>query len=462
MLLNIFSCWKNSRQIDSVFTCLLLAVACEPIRLSLSGWSRYRVKYSIAAIRFIAIFTLLSLALAGCGDMNFDWDDKTETAHICFTWEFPENCSVETTVYDAENRLIAEGLWPSIDGYAVLYNVPAGPDNTIIVLGQSDQNTVYRFERSSVYLVQDVCTDVNVVDPVYFSPELLVPDDGEILTGNRLEWGAVDGADMYLIEIAEESDFSDLVTADSISSTYFEPSNLMPSSTYYWRVIAIDAMGNEGVVSDFQAFETPSTDAGLVAYYPFSGTPEDHSGQFNHGTIVNEVTLTPDRFGNPDEAYAFGGSDDYISVPHDASLDAATHMTIAAWIRPTITHGRYILKKNGAFSLDIYPGKARALFSRQGYISTDFSIEGNSEIVEDEWQHIAASCDENVLKIYYNGHLEKAVSTGGGIKTSSNPLLIGRYSGTSFNGAIDEIRVYRRTLSENEIIALYLQTDPVN
>jgi hypothetical protein len=53
---------------------------------------------------------------------------------------------------------------------------------------------------------------------------------------------------------------------------------------------------------------------GLVANYPFSGTPNDVSGNNHHGVLVNGPTLTSDRFGAANSAYHFDGVDDYIRI----------------------------------------------------------------------------------------------------------------------------------------------------
>jgi hypothetical protein len=65
---------------------------------------------------------------------------------------------------------------------------------------------------------------------------------------------------------------------------------------------------------------------GLVGYYPFNGNANDESG--NHGT-VHGATLTEDRFGNPNNAYSFDGSDDYINAN---PINLFQSNTITAWV----------------------------------------------------------------------------------------------------------------------------------
>ena len=69
---------------------------------------------------------------------------------------------------------------------------------------------------------------------------------------------------------------------------------------------------------------------GLVGYWPFNGNANDESGNNNNGT-VSGATLTTDRFGNANKAYSFDGTNDYISVLDNNSLDLTNQLTLSAW-----------------------------------------------------------------------------------------------------------------------------------
>src|SRR5215475_7065552 len=73
---------------------------------------------------------------------------------------------------------------------------------------------------------------------------------------------------------------------------------------------------------------------GLLAYYPFNGNANDASGNNNHGTPMNGVQLTTDRFGNANSAYLFDGVDDYITIPNSASLNPTNAMSVALYFNP--------------------------------------------------------------------------------------------------------------------------------
>jgi hypothetical protein len=77
------------------------------------------------------------------------------------------------------------------------------------------------------------------------------------------------------------------------------------------------------------AAQPTSGRAGLVARYRLDGDATDASGNGNHGTLL-QATPTNDRAGKARAAFAFDGTDDYISVPYAAPLQPAM-VTLALW-----------------------------------------------------------------------------------------------------------------------------------
>ncbi len=67
---------------------------------------------------------------------------------------------------------------------------------------------------------------------------------------------------------------------------------------------------------------------GLRAYYPFSGNANDASGN-NNNPSFNNATLTADRFGNPNSAYHFNGTNNYMQVANNPTLNMTNQMSIA-------------------------------------------------------------------------------------------------------------------------------------
>lgn len=74
-------------------------------------------------------------------------------------------------------------------------------------------------------------------------------------------------------------------------------------------------------------------ESGRVSYFLFNGNAQDEEAT-NHG-IVHGAVPTTDRFGNLNNAYFFDGIDDFIEVPHHASLDFSNNQdfTISVWVK---------------------------------------------------------------------------------------------------------------------------------
>jgi len=205
---------------------------------------------------------------------------------------------------------------------------------------------------------------------------------------------------------------------------------------------------------------------GLVAYYPFNGNANDESGNGNNGTVYGAI-LTEDRFGNPDSAYSFDGADDYIEVLDDDTLDLSGGLTISAWINSSDTSGaRDIVAKWGAglkrsyiFKDHNWSDKLRIELSKGGS-SVLADLEGTSSIIPGNWIHVCATYDSTAVKLYFNG-TQDATSPASGVITSSDAsLIIGGVIENSvlsecFGGILDDIRIYNRALSEEEIQELF-------
>lgn len=91
---------------------------------------------------------------------------------------------------------------------------------------------------------------------------------------------------------------------------------------------------------------------------------------------------------------------------------------------------------------------------------TSFYAKQSNSIHPYKWYHIVGIINENEISLYINGDLVDKMSFAGSLINTSAPIVIGKASYTSkptryFNGIIDELRIYNRTLSINEITKLY-------
>jgi len=211
---------------------------------------------------------------------------------------------------------------------------------------------------------------------------------------------------------------------------------------------------------------------GLVGWWPFNGNADDESGNGNNGT-VNGATLTSDRNGNNNAAYSFDGVDDKINILHNSILNMGLNdFSISFYFNvSTPTNDlRYILGKR-FYSL----GNGYSVYiNNNGKINAEI-LDNNSttdnssttNIISSNWYFFTVVFNRNGnSEIYINGVLESSlpISNENGSLTNSNDLFIG-YFGQSgpactngclfFEGKLDDIGIWNRALTQQEITALY-------
>jgi hypothetical protein len=221
---------------------------------------------------------------------------------------------------------------------------------------------------------------------------------------------------------------------------------------------------------------------GLVAYYPFDGNSNDRSGNDHHGVIHGGVTVVADRFGYAGNALNFDGTSGYIEVSHGYAFNFPNNMTVALWIKSLATSPpdwTSLLDKSfehigvglvGGFWVQQAGASQRTYFMR--YIDTTITSR-NSPFVPTQlglWTHLAFTKSKNVLKSYINGTLVGSsmitADPSGRITSNGNlPLVIGAENtatdnpvtqpGRYFQGVMDDIFLYNRTLLLHEIVSLY-------
>ncbi len=229
-----------------------------------------------------------------------------------------------------------------------------------------------------------------------------------------------------------------VVMDDGLVGDYYKALN-----GYVWPV-------RGGIVS-------PVTDLNLISHWKLDGNAIDNSGNGNNGTVYGAVP-TSDRFGNANSAMSFNGVNNYITVPDSASLKP-NQITMSAWIKPAQLSG-YMDIVSKYYANGYY---LRILDSSLYSARIDFFAAGDSnatgtEVPANIWSHVVSTYDGTYQKVYINGVLKDSKSgMGPAISNVSNPLTIGALTGGGdyFSGAIDDVRVYNRALSQTEVQSLY-------
>ena len=202
-------------------------------------------------------------------------------------------------------------------------------------------------------------------------------------------------------------------------------------------------------------------DSGLAAYYPFSGNTRDESGNGNHG-INNGASLTTDRFGRAGNAYNFNHT--YIEIPNSPSLQSPVNsMTLNFWINISQweNNSAGFMSKSNTGAL----GQYGSIAATNPYIQFDIGgqyVRITRFFALNTWYFITLKWTGQKAILYLNGDPYDSVSFSGTIVPDSNPLILGKHTpGTLryFLGKLDDIRIYNRALTAEEIQMLYLETN---
>lgn len=234
------------------------------------------------------------------------------------------------------------------------------------------------------------------------------------------------------------------------------------------RRILIVALAVIGGLSMYLPVHADLND-GLVAYYKFNGDAKDESGNGNDGT-VNGATLTTDRFGNADSAYSFDGVDDNIRIGDN--FDSYQSITLSAWVSLKAAlddsgdvHG--ILVKRNSHSEKTYvlywapdPNYFTVRFYGDQNCSADDCWVGevsNTNPALEKWYFLTAVFENGNAKLYVNGELESEANSSLSIPDTNAEFTIGSYSDDNgpLHGKVDDVRIYNRVLSGEEIQSLY-------
>lgn len=253
------------------------------------------------------------------------------------------------------------------------------------------------------------------------------------------------------------------------------------------KSLFLTAVATLGLTVATMAQNVPSyvPTSGLVGWWPFNGNANDESGNGNNGT-VNGATLTTDRFGNTNSSYSFDGND-WIEIYNKILPKNRTSFTISFWFYTNNSNGNlqsiitessptqnnYDYNYAGNFSTKLNWGISDYTKSGPG---SGAQVNANTVVKVNTWVFgcLVNDINSNTIKVYHNGILENTVSSSW-YTSMNNNTQIGRGIGGSsgipaayMDGKIDDIGIWSRALSQQEISALFngcqlsVKTQPSN
>ncbi|UCF14022.1 MAG: LamG domain-containing protein, partial [Phycisphaerales bacterium] len=301
------------------------------------------------------------------------------------------------------------------------------------------------------------------------------PDGGNyVRTDVQLSWAGGFRSKLHTVFFGDNFDDVNNATVGVPQATFtYDPGLLANETAYYWRVDEFD--GAETFKGDVWSFTTivdiPISDPNLVGWWNFDeGSGDitvDWSGNSNHGTFRGEPQWT---IGYDLGALEFDGINDYVDMGNNGINGVfdrgSSAFSLTGWVKPfalgpsASNHGtrnvvvaRASDPSNDNFELG---------FSEEGNL--DLYIDengdditktfGGSEVTPGSWHHFAVTFDSGQVRVYLDGNHYVGVFAGTSLdQASGSPFTIGNttHSDIYFRGLIDDVRVYDRVLTAEEI-----------
>ena len=219
---------------------------------------------------------------------------------------------------------------------------------------------------------------------------------------------------------------------------------------------------------------------GLVAYYNFNnGTLNDSSGYGNHVILNNNAVKTADRYGRANNAYLFNGADSYMKVANSASLNPSKAITLMTTFKINGFYSANCVTNqlfgkgwndfiNGFYAMRFYSTvgcqntvdtSKEVFYISYGDLNTRSSVIDNNNLQSNRWYNVIYTYADGVANLYVDGVLRKTVAQPLSFTANDQEMYIGKHGDPSypysFNGVIDEIRIYNKALCPAAVKQLY-------
>ncbi len=222
---------------------------------------------------------------------------------------------------------------------------------------------------------------------------------------------------------------------------------------FFSRALSADeiaAIYNAGSAGKCRPCTPPPS--GLVSWWGGDNNALDIVGT-NNGTLMNGATYGAGKVG---QAFSFDGVDDYVNVPTLTTQNFPSSFTMGAWVKANVLPGSIAVLAGmpGGYQLDLL-SDGGIYFGNSGAM-----VYSNTKISSGSFYHVAASFDAGNVKIYINGIPDQVGTSTNRLGTDWTFQIggFGVYDGPPtgfFQGVIDELEVYDRALTADEISAIY-------
>lgn len=259
------------------------------------------------------------------------------------------------------------------------------------------------------------------------------------------------------------SNFSDLRFIDNTETIELNYT-IENKSDGNWAFVRVNNLGQNSIYMYYgNAAASDNSNASDVYFNPVSvyyldSNANDFVGS-NDGT-VNGATLTT---GYINGSYSFDGVSDYINF---GEIPVTTAISVSVWAYFSDNLGNPIISKrtNGNnWQISSTNGNYNAYFLVWTSGGSGTANTGTGDIIQNTWHNIVGTYDGSNVRIYLDGVLKDTQPLTGTIMNNSNIIKFGTDSpggSNYYNGKIDELYVYNKNLTQDQITKLYTQTAP--
>jgi len=191
----------------------------------------------------------------------------------------------------------------------------------------------------------------------------------------------------------------------------------------------------------------------------------DSSGNNLHASPINGVTTS--ATGKICTALTLDGTNDYAEVPDNNLLDITQTLTVMTWIRPNSIPNSglmSILSKDTNYEFHIN-SSGRIFWWWNNSSGNTRSFTSTTAVSTNVWTHVAIVYKAGSQRIIINGVERGTRNYNETLFTNTNPLHFGGdqlFAGREFDGLIDEVKIYNRALTTEEINGYYTNPNPLN
>ncbi|MDZ7314834.1 MAG: laminin G [candidate division KSB1 bacterium] len=205
----------------------------------------------------------------------------------------------------------------------------------------------------------------------------------------------------------------------------------------------------------------------LVGEYSLDGHAWDSSGFANHGRLQGPLPA-PDRQGNEGKALRFDGVNDAVAISNHLTLNSR-NIALSFWLNwdgradreeYVISHGSWNHRLKASILTD---GRLRWTVKTDAGVA---DLDSQTRLVPGIWYHLCIQYDGNFVQIWLNGRLDAQKSWSGPLGAAGMDLLLGQSLpgeiSYNFKGLLDELCIYNRPLTEEEISGLMRRPASIN